>query len=52
MKVSVNSRVKKILDIYSGLPEEKRDALEKMVEAYAKESEAANEEPKTDEISD
>ena len=52
MKVSVNSRVKKFLDIFSGLPEEKRDALEKMIDAYVKESEEANEEPKTDKISD
>ncbi len=38
MKVSVNPKAKKILDIYTSLPQEKKEALEKIVEAYAKES--------------
>ncbi len=45
MKVSVNPRVQKILDIYSTLTPEKREALDKVIEAFVKE----NEDDKTEE---
>jgi hypothetical protein len=45
MKVSVNPRVQKILDIYSTLTPEKREALDKVIDAFVKE----NEDDKTEE---
>lgn len=38
MKVSVSPRVQKILDIYSTLTPEKREALDKVIEAFVKEN--------------
>lgn len=38
MKVTVNPRVQKILEIYSTLTPEKREALDKVIEAFVKEN--------------
>lgn len=40
MKVTVSPRVQKILEIYSTLSPEKKEALDKVIEAFAKESES------------
>lgn len=44
MKITVNPKAKRILDIYVSLPQEKRDALEKVIEAYVKENNDESEE--------
>ncbi len=45
MKVSVNPTLKKIWDIYANLSQEKREAFDKMLDAFVKE----NEDDKTEE---
>lgn len=40
MKVTVNPKVQKILEIYGTLSPEKKEALDKVIEAFAKESES------------
>ena len=40
MKLSINPKAKRLIDLYLSLSPEKKEALDKVIEAFAKESES------------